>query len=304
MPTKAGLPSWFPDDFRCDDVLLDAMLPSPAVKTATAAGLVKVGPHGYIHGWIFVGIPAAGDHVFHPHHGHGQVTESEPAGEHGHPHVSVAFDDGHAASFPVRPGQGPGHFERMTDDELARELASGDGKRFEHAVAELDRRDRDERKARVAGLYAQTPTSEGDRNRVYQGLVDEGENPEDAWAHSYGTDTDTMTRQASIQQLRTQGFKGRNFEELARDAFKTDVQRRVLDAEAATNGVMLNREGQKADIDPWSLFTGPENRARKYASSELGEWWDQNGRPTSADFQSMLLGQAAGGGPRGGDFYA
>jgi hypothetical protein len=67
---------------------------------------------------------------------------------------------------------------------------------------------------------------------------------------------------------------------------------------------MLNREGQKADIDPWSLFTGPENRARKYASSELGEWWDQNGRPTSADFQSMLLGQAAGGGPRGGDFYA
>lgn len=275
-----------------------------ALALAAAPELVKVGPHGYIHGWIFVGIPGTGDHVFHPGHGHGQVTESEPAGEHGHAHVSVAFDDGHSASFPVRSQAGPGHFERMTDDELATELASGDGARFHHAVTELDRRDRDAKANRVRNLYSEVPKTEEDQNRVYQGLVNEGENPEDAWSHAYRTDTETMQRQASIAQLRAQGYQGRNFNELARAAFKDDVQRRVLDAESATNGVMLNRDGQKAGIDPWSLFTGPEPRARKYASSELGEWWDQNGRPTAADFQATLLGHAAAAGPRGGDFYA
>jgi hypothetical protein len=35
---------------------------------------------------------------------------------------------------------------------------------------------------------------------------------------------------------------------------------------------MLSPAGKKADIDPWSLFTGPESRARKYASPELKEW--------------------------------
>lgn len=34
----------------------------------------RVGPHGYIHGWIFVGAPGVGAHVFHPRHGAGVVT--------------------------------------------------------------------------------------------------------------------------------------------------------------------------------------------------------------------------------------
>lgn len=34
----------------------------------------KVGPKGYIHGWIYVGPQAVGAKVFHPHHGHGTVT--------------------------------------------------------------------------------------------------------------------------------------------------------------------------------------------------------------------------------------
>lgn len=46
----------------------------------------KVGPKGYIHGWIFVGAPGVGARVFHPQHGMGTVTA-----HHG-THVDVSFE--------------------------------------------------------------------------------------------------------------------------------------------------------------------------------------------------------------------
>ena len=60
-----------------------------------------------------------------------------------------------------------------------------------------------------------------------------------------------------------------------------------VNAEAATNGYMLNRAGEHAGIDPRTLFTGPEARARRYASEELLEYWRTHPRPTSA----MLRGE-------------
>lgn len=191
----------------------------------------------------------------------------------------------------------------MTDAELEHELSTGEGKRFFAAMAEIDRRDHESKTARLRSLYGQKLSTTTQRNRVYQGLVDLGENPEDAWAHAHGVNTEQMQQQAVIAQLRVQGYKGGGFDALTRDAFKHDVQRRVIDAEAATNGYMLSPDGKAAGVDPWSLFTGPEARARKYASSELREWWDQNGRPSAADFQTTLMGHAAAG-PRGGDYYA
>lgn len=70
-----------------------------------AAGLVKAGPKGYIHGWIFVGPQAAGARVFHPEHGHGTVTRT------GKRSVGVQFDRGHHASFQHNPEtRTPEHF--------------------------------------------------------------------------------------------------------------------------------------------------------------------------------------------------
>jgi hypothetical protein len=57
-----------------------------------------------------------------------------------------------------------------------------------------------------------------------------------------------------------------------------------VSAEAATRGHMLNRRGEALGVDPRSLFTGPAARARKYASPELLEHWQQHGRPTEAMF--------------------
>jgi hypothetical protein len=47
---------------------------------------------------------------------------------------------------------------------------------------------------------------------------------------------------------------------------------------------MLNKAGRAADVDERSLFTGPESRARRYASEELQNYWQDNPRPTAAYF--------------------
>jgi hypothetical protein len=61
---------------------------------------------------------------------------------------------------------------------------------------------------------------------------------------------------------------------------------RVIDAaEAGTNGYILNRRGREAGISERSLFTGPEARAKKYASEELLNWWESHPRPTEAHFR-------------------
>lgn len=50
--------------------------------------MTKVGPKGYIHGWIFVGIPGMGDDVVHGTLGHGTITD---IGAHT---LKVKFDSG------------------------------------------------------------------------------------------------------------------------------------------------------------------------------------------------------------------
>lgn len=55
------------------------------------------------------------------------------------------------------------------------------------------------------------------------------------------------------------------------------------------NGVLLNRAGQAAGIDTYSLFIGPRVRAVKYASDELIEWWATHGRMTVTDFEAQTL---------------
>jgi SPP1 gp7 family putative phage head morphogenesis protein len=271
-----------------------------AYTAAIEPHLAKVGPHGFIHGWIFVGIPAEGDRVYHPRHGHGTVIAHDGRTAH------VAFDSGAHRAFHVEPDpQHARRLEEMPDEDIYRELMGrGEGEHYNRAVAEIDRRDAADRAGRAASLYAEHPQSDEDRNRVYHGLMDAGETSEDAWAHVHGTTTGQMRREAAIATLRQQGYRGDGFGQLARESFRDEVRRRTLDAEAATNGYMLSPEGNRKGVDPWSLFAGPESRARRYASPELREWWDANGRPTFGDWQGMLLGEGGASSPRGGDFYA
>lgn len=97
--------------------------------------VVKVGPKGYIHGWIFVGAPGVGDHVFHPRHGEGTVKRVD---EHGHVHV--AFGGGKTKRFEHQPGAGKGRLAARSEvgnDEFTTHLnaARAANRRKDHTAA-------------------------------------------------------------------------------------------------------------------------------------------------------------------------
>ena len=64
-----------------------------------------VGPHGYEHGWVFVGAPGVGTRVSHPAHGIGRVVSS------GGGRITVKHDSGQTnqyRSVKARSGEKPG----------------------------------------------------------------------------------------------------------------------------------------------------------------------------------------------------
>lgn len=107
--------------------------------TEGPAALAKVGPHGYEHNWVFVGVPGVGDEVHHPVHGKGTV--SAVTGK----HVSVKFASGAEHSFEHtggKPGNAGGFAVRGTASPhatAAREIA-GDV-RMEHGLTRGQRED-------------------------------------------------------------------------------------------------------------------------------------------------------------------
>lgn len=85
----------------------------------TGETALKVGPHGYIHGWIFVGVPGLGDAVSHPSHGKGVIEG------HDDKHVTVRFQNGKTHTFDVhRDASEEGHFTER--GKLEHPIKAGD----------------------------------------------------------------------------------------------------------------------------------------------------------------------------------
>jgi hypothetical protein len=94
-----------------------------------------------------------------------------------------------------------------------------------------------------------------------------------------------MDRRDSLEQLRHDRALETKRRIFARRVERAEeVDRAWERAESATRGNMLNKAGRAADIDERSLFTGPESRARRYASEELLNHWQASPRPTAAYF--------------------
>jgi hypothetical protein len=55
------------------------------------------------------------------------------------------------------------------------------------------------------------------------------------------------------------------------------------------NGVLVNSLGRSRGIDGYTLFTGTLTRAKKFASEELLEFWEQNGRMTMTEFETQWV---------------
>ncbi|GAA5104763.1 phage minor capsid protein [Haloechinothrix salitolerans] len=192
----------------------------------------------------------------------------------------------------------------LSDEALADRLGEvGDDEVLVDLVlVELDRRDaehrrREERRERE---QARREQQQAEQFAEYERLVAEGMDDQEAWAQATGTTVEALRRTEAIRRLRADGYTGRGFDELARAAYRDHVYEQYIAAEDATRGHMLTPAGEAAGVDPRELFTGPASRARKWASPELREWWDANGRMTFDEYAAWLLDDV--GGARGAGF--
>lgn len=55
------------------------------------------------------------------------------------------------------------------------------------------------------------------------------------------------------------------------------------------SGVLVNKAGRADHVDGYGLFTGSLNRAMKFASEELLEFWEKHPRLSLEDYEIMWL---------------
>jgi hypothetical protein len=191
----------------------------------------------------------------------------------------------------------------LDDDELSDLLATAQtDEEVDAVVAELDRRDTVEqaarkaeadRQKRAAARAAKREAKYADLDAEYDRRLAAGDDPESAYADVFGVSVEQQRRDQAIASLRSNGYSGRNFEELSRAAYRDYVEETYFHAEAATRGRLLNGTRGNLDTrDTRKLFTGTEAYARANASEELLTYWQQHGRLTFTDYQSSLLGGA------------
>lgn len=185
---------------------------------------------------------------------------------------------------------------QLSDDQLAGRLGDvgDDDAALDQVLKEIDRRDRVAQAAqrRTEARRAARDAKERAKEADFDRRLAAGEDPEQAYSAAYGIDVEQLRRDEATASLRSSGYRGRNFDELARNAFADHAYESWLDAENATNGYLVNKAGERAKVNPRSLFLGPESRARKYASPELLDYWQEHGRMTVDDFRASLLGGA------------
>jgi hypothetical protein len=188
----------------------------------------------------------------------------------------------------------------LTDDDLGGLFGQSVTDEDAQAIAdELDRRDAVERQAtndaaKKAAVKvkraAKTQSAIDAKDAAFDAALNAGQDAESAYADIYGVSVEQQARDRATSMLRDQGFTGTSFDKLSSAAFKDELERSYFAAEDATNGAMLNKAAQQAGIDTRKLFNGTEAFARKWASDELLEYWEANGRVTLEDYRSGLLG--------------
>jgi hypothetical protein len=130
-----------------------------------------------------------------------------------------------------------------------------------------------------------------EQDRQLEGMLARGYDYLDAYAAVHNLDPETLRAQ---QAAGTAGkLAGQTLAHAVRRQYDEWVHLQHIEAENATNGYMLSREGKAAGIDPVLLFSGPTATARKYASEELKRWWADNKRLTFTEFKAQVVGGRA-----------
>lgn len=282
-----------------------------------AAHLTKVGPKGYIHGWIYVGPPKVGSEVHHPEHGKGHVARV------GAKTMRVRFDSGEDVAFEhaketrrkdehfrPRPAAGkktaPAKAKKPTYRVDPDAVQSSPDERRMVALAEIHTRlaaatdtelldaFRDISAhspgpavdAALRALDAELARREGvahltpdpdPKMRRVDELVAKGWAYTDAYADVHGADPIKLRREERAALIDTNRRPGERRDATLRRMYADHVAMSYLQAEEATCGNVLNVAGRAKMVDPASLWSGTVARARKYASDELKQWWETQG---------------------------
>ncbi|MEV8055162.1 phage minor capsid protein [Streptomyces antimycoticus] len=104
-------------------------------------------------------------------------------------------------------------------------------------------------------------------------------------------DAATPERVAELAEIADMREASRPTRKQARALYDEWVYTQWLQAEEECRGVLLNRRGEAAGIDPVSLFSGPARSAYAYASEELKRWWGTHPRKTQQQFVAEVTGQ-------------
>lgn len=158
----------------------------------------------------------------------------------------------------------------------------------------LDELEVEERRRKAT---AEPTAEERRRSRRVDQLVSTGWDYVEAWADVHGQDPETMRREERMAEVRRrQRAHGGRAEKIMREMWAEETAVRWLAAHEACNGHLLNTAGRAAAtrgrrVDGLSLFGGPAATARKYASDELKQWWEQHGgRRPYAQWRAELVG--------------
>jgi hypothetical protein len=127
------------------------------------------------------------------------------------------------------------------------------------------------------------------RSARYDELVSAGKDDADAYADAFAVPIERVRRGEAVQLLGGRGDSAREFNERSRADHDALVERQWKAAEDATNGYMVNKAGERRGVSARSLFTSNDATARKYATPELRQWWDDHGRVTLAEHRAELL---------------
>jgi hypothetical protein len=174
--------------------------------------------------------------------------------------------------------------QKFFEFEMRREIPNEE--RLLVANGEMEKRERLSEEEAALREVAQAPLLAQVDELVASGELDY----RDAYARVFDLDAQQVVREDLLSQLDRVRAPGDTREDTLKRMYKENVAISYVEAEAATNGHMLNPAGRAANIDPFSLFTGNRARAEKYASDELKDFWDTKGRQTYTAFRGMMTG--------------
>lgn len=212
---------------------------------------------------------------------------------------------------PKPPKPKPGPYDEIDDlEELStaaeRAIEAGDFDALDaidaresvirESIAKREAKNQLARDKRAAATAAKQAAADAEYDR----LIAAGVGSEEAVERAFGVSIDQQRRENAIHDLRSNGYSGAGFDEITRNAYNDVVHTEWLNAENELT--FLVRKELAAEIDPRELWKVNESTARKWATPELLEYWDQHGRTTLDGYREGLLGGVQAG-ARGGDFY-